>query len=132
MTKGFKKFCNLPFIYSAIDVTQIHIQKLQGDFVGDYFFFKSKAMVDCQKKFRNVFVGLFGSMNNVHMLHLSNLYKKVVNGDMFHLNKGEEEIKPYLIINKGYLLLRWLMIPHKQFGNIQHSIIEALYNKHLS
>jgi hypothetical protein len=29
-------------------------------------------------------------------------------------------------------LLPWLMIPHKQFGNIQHTIIEALYNKHLS
>jgi len=89
-------------------------------------------MVDCQKKFCDVFVGLFGSMNNVHILHVSNLYIKVVNGDMFHLNKGEEEIKPYLIINKGYLLPPWLMIPHKQFGNIQHTIIEALYNKHLS
>jgi hypothetical protein len=47
-----------------------------------------QAMVDCQKKFLDVFVGLFGSMNNVHMLHLSNLYKKAMNGDMFHLNKG--------------------------------------------
>jgi len=37
-----------------------------------------------------------------------------------------------LITNKGYFLLPWLMIPHKQFGNIQNIIFEALYNKHLS
>jgi hypothetical protein len=97
--EGVRKFCNLPFIYSAIDVTQIHIQKPRGGFVGDYVFFKTKvynmqlqAMVDCQKKFHDVFVGLFGSMNNVHILHLCNLYIKVVNGYMFHFNKGEEEI----------------------------------------
>ncbi len=71
-------------------------------------------------------------MNNVHILHLCNLYNEVVNGDMFHVNKGEEEIKPYLITNKGYLLLPCLMIPHKQSGNVQHIIFEALYNKHLS
>jgi hypothetical protein len=29
-------------------------------------------------------------------------------------------------------LLPWLMILHKQFGNVQHIIFEALYNKHLS
>jgi hypothetical protein len=52
--RGFRKFCNLRFIYSAIDATQIHIQKPRGGFVGDYFSFKSKvynmqlrAMVDC-------------------------------------------------------------------------------------
>jgi hypothetical protein len=119
--RGFKKFCNLPFIYSAINVTQIHIQKPQGGFVGDYFSFKSKdynmelqAMVDCQKKFHDVFVGLYGSMQNVHILHLLKLYKKAMNGDIFHLNKGEEKIKPYLITNKCDLLLPWLMIPHKK------------------
>jgi len=91
-----------------------------------------QVMVDCQKKFRDVFIGLFGSMNNAHILHLSNLYKNVVNENMFHFNKGEKEIKPCLITNKGYLLLPWLMILHKQFGNVQHTIFEALYNKHLS
>ncbi len=88
--RGFRIFSNLAFIYSAIDVIQIHIQKPWGGFVGDYFSFKSKAyslelqaMVDCQKKFHDVFVGLFGSINNANILHLSNLYKKAMNGNMF-------------------------------------------------
>jgi hypothetical protein len=72
------------------------------------------------KEFWDVFVGLRGSMNNVQILHLSNLYGKAMNGNMFHLNKSEEGIKP------------WLMIPHKQTSYIQHTILEALYNKHLS
>lgn len=89
-------------------------------------------VVNYQKKFQDVFVGLLGSMNNAHILRLSNLYKKAVNGDMFHINKGEEEIKPYLIVDKVYPLFLWLMIPHKQYGNIQHIVLKALYNKHLS
>jgi len=89
-------------------------------------------VVDYQKKFQDVFVGLLGLMNDVCILRLSSLYKKVVNGNMFHINKGEEEIKSYLIVDKVYPLLPWLMIPHKQFGNIRHIVLEALYKKHLS
>jgi hypothetical protein len=89
-------------------------------------------VVDYQKKFQDVFVGLLGLMNDVRILCLSSLYKKAVNGDMFHINRGEEEIKPYLIIDKVWALLPWLMIPHKQFGNIRHIVLDALYKKHLS
>jgi hypothetical protein len=39
----FKGFCCLPFIHGVIDVTQIHIQKPKGTFVGDFFFFKFKS-----------------------------------------------------------------------------------------
>jgi phospholipid N-methyltransferase len=64
-------------------------------------------------------VGLLGLKNDVYILHLSNLYKKAVNGNMFHINKSEEEIKPYLIVDKVYPWLPWLMIPHKQSNNIR-------------
>jgi hypothetical protein len=84
-------------------------------------------VVDYQKKFQDVFVGLFGLMNDVHILCLSSLYMKAVNGNMFHINKGEEEIKPYLIVDKLYPLLPWLMIPHRQYGNIRHIVLEELY-----
>jgi hypothetical protein len=69
-------------------------------------------------------------MNDVQILCLSSLYGKGMNGDMFHLNRGEKRIKTYLIANKGYPLLSWLMIPHKQTNNIQHIVLEVLYNKH--
>jgi hypothetical protein len=89
-------------------------------------------VVDYQKKFQDVFVGLLGSMNDARILRLSSLYKKEMNGDMFHIDRGEEEIKLYLIIDKVYPLLPWLMIPHKQSRNIRHIVLEALYKKHLS
>ncbi len=89
-------------------------------------------VVNYQKKFQDVFVGLLGSMNDVRILCFSSLNKNIVNGNMFHINKNEEEIKPYLIVDKVYLLLPWLMIPHKQYGNIRHIVLEELYKKHLS
>jgi len=60
------------------------------------------------------------------------LYEKVpLNGNLFHFSRGEKEIKPYLIINKGYPFFPWLIIPHKQIGDVWHTIFKALYNKHL-
>jgi hypothetical protein len=73
-----------------------------------------------------------GSMNDVHILRISSLYQKVVYGDMFQLTRGEENIKLYILGEKGYLLLPWLMIPHKQIANVHHIILEALYNKQLN
>jgi hypothetical protein len=34
--------------------------------------------------------------------------------------------------DKGYPLLPWLMIPHKQNANVPHIILKKTYNKHLS
>jgi hypothetical protein len=96
----FKAFCGLPSMHGAInDVTHIHIQKPWSVFVGDYFSFKSKTynmqlqFAWCgwlSKEVSGFFVGLLGLMNDAHILRLSNLYKKAVNGDMFHINKGEK------------------------------------------
>jgi hypothetical protein len=44
------------------------------------------------------------------------------------LNEG---ISPYLIRDKGYPLLLWLMVPHKKIG-VRHFILQALLNKRLS
>jgi hypothetical protein len=51
---------------------------------------------------------------------------------MFQLNQGEKNIKPYILGDKSYPLLTWLMIPHKQVANVHHIVLEALYNKQLS
>ncbi len=82
--------CGLPRVNGVIDITQIHIQKPRGPFVGDYFSFKSKGfnmhlevVIDHWKQFRNIFVGMPSSMNKTHILQLSSLYHKVVNGELF-------------------------------------------------
>ncbi len=54
------------------------------------------------------------SMNNARMLHLSPTYSKVRLGNVFHEQNSHEGIKPYIIGDKGYLLLPWLMVLKKQ------------------
>ncbi len=63
-----------------------------------------QVMLDCQKKFQDVFMEMLNLMNDTQILHLSSLYVKAVNEIMFHFNWNEEDIKPYLIVNKGYPL----------------------------
>ncbi len=43
MVAGFRTCVVLPHVNGVIDITQIHIQKPKGPFVGDYFLFKSKG-----------------------------------------------------------------------------------------
>jgi hypothetical protein len=40
----------------------------------------------------------------------------------------DKGFKPYIIGIKGYPLMPWLMILHKQIANAWHMILEALYN----
>jgi hypothetical protein len=54
-------------------------------------------------------------MNDTWILHLSSLYKKVVIGYLFCFNRGKKVIKPYLIVDKYYILFPWLMIPQIVF-----------------
>jgi hypothetical protein len=84
------------------------------------------AIVD----YRKHFVRLPGSMNDVEILCLFSICQKT-RGIFFNEFDSHEDIKPYIIEDKGYQLLPWLMMPHKQI-NVQHSILEALYNKQLS
>jgi hypothetical protein len=78
---GFKEFCNLPTVHGTIDVTHIHIFKLKGRCVIEYFSYKYKAynmkfqvVVNHKKKFKNAFVGMMGLINDAHVLHISSLH----------------------------------------------------------
>jgi hypothetical protein len=48
------------------------------------------------------------------------------------LNMSQDNICPYIIGDKGYPLWPWLMILHKQNANVQHTFLEAFYNRQLS
>jgi len=40
-------------------------------------------------------------MNDYQILHISNLYQKPMNGNLFQLDHNEKGIEPYNINNKG-------------------------------
>ncbi len=48
------------------------------------------------------------------------------------LNMSQDNICPYIIRDKGYFLLPWFMILHKQNANVQCTPLDAFYNKQLS
>jgi hypothetical protein len=80
---GFKNICGLPLIYGAIDYTQIHIQKPEGACATNFFSYKSKGhnmqlqvVVNHEKHFQNVFVGMLGSINDLRIIQLSNLCQR--------------------------------------------------------
>jgi hypothetical protein len=84
-----------------------------------------QVVVDCHKKFTDIFVGMSRSMNEVCILRL---HRKATNGNLVQIDQGESGIKPYIIVDKGYPLLPWLMILHKQ-GNVPCIILESLFNR---
>jgi hypothetical protein len=73
-----------------------------------------QAIVDQRKWLFDIFVGMPRSMTNARMLHLSPTYHKATLGNVFHEQNSHEWIKPYMIGDKGYLLLPWLMVLQKQ------------------
>jgi hypothetical protein len=70
-------------------------------------------------------------MNDAHILQISSLHQKATNGYLVQIDQGENGIKPYIIVDKGYPLLPWLMIFHKQ-GNVRCTILELLFNRQFS
>lgn len=84
-------------------------------------------MVDFNKTFLDVCVGFPSSVNNVRVMHKSTLYRHVQYHNLFHPIKGVEGISPYLLGDKGYLLINWIMTLLKKYGH--HFILELLYNK---
>lgn len=72
------------------------------------------------------------SMNDTWILQISNLYDKAMDGDLFRMVHGEKKFELYILGDKGYPLLPWVMVRHKQVSNACHIILEVLYNKHFN
>jgi hypothetical protein len=87
-----------------------------------------QIVINYKKEFRIVFVGMSRSMNDACILCISSLHHKATRQNLFEMDCGEYNIKLYIIGDKRYHLLPWLMIPHKQ-GNVQHIILESLFNR---
>jgi hypothetical protein len=86
----FKQLYGLPPVVGAIDGTHFHIKKPPSS-PEDYFYFKTngysiacQAVVDSQKKFLDIFVGMPGSTNDARMLRRSSLYCEAREGNLFN------------------------------------------------
>ncbi len=84
--------------------------------------------VNNRKWFLDVFVKMLGSMNDAKVLqfifNLPNSYLR----NLFNEWTSHEGIKLYIIRDKGYPLLLWLMVHHKLIG-APHSLFDKLFNK---
>jgi hypothetical protein len=73
---SFKQLCGFLSVHDVIDCMQIHILKPKNVFtIVNYFSYKSKSwslqlqvMVDHQRWFQNVFVGMLNFMNDSQSL----------------------------------------------------------------
>ena len=131
----FIDLCGLPAVVGAIDGTHVSIAKPRH-VPTDYFYFKSggytlncQAIVDSEKQFLDLYLGMPGSTNDSRVLRRSSLYDLAMHNNLFDDREGVDGFSPYLIGDLGYPLLPWLMVLHR--SHIRLSVAEALFNKKL-
>ncbi len=119
---SWKILCGLPSVHDAINGTHIPIFKPKTIFLEDYYCHKTRgqsivaqAIVDSKKKFLNICVGLLGSTSDSKVLCNFALYKHAQNQGLFDPRKGVDGFPPYLLGDKGYRLITWIMTPFKQY-----------------
>jgi hypothetical protein len=87
--------------------------------------------VDSKKRFIDLVVGMPGSTNDSRTLCRNGLYANVQHRRILNDRHRvqHEGFSPYLLRDKGYPLLSWLMVPHKEDRPL--NVLERLYNKRL-
>ncbi len=90
-----KNWCGMPNVMGAINDTHISITKPFGVYSNDYFFHKirgysvvAQMVLDNQKRFMDVYVGLLGSVNDFGVLKKSRLYQCAIHGVFFDMAIG--------------------------------------------
>jgi hypothetical protein len=62
-----------------------------------------QVVVECNKRFINVYVGLPMFVNDFHVLRLSSMYNKTMYRRLLDMDRGTcIDIAPYLLGDKGY------------------------------
>lgn len=115
----------------------MHVSISKPNFVpADYYYFKSggytincQAVVDSEKRFLDLYVGMPGSTNDSRMLRRSSLYQLAMTETLMDPGLSMDGFTPYLVGDLGYPLLPWLMVPHRTQG--QFSVAETLFNRRL-
>jgi len=104
--------------------------------LADYYYFKSmgdtlncQVVVDSEKQFLDLFLGMLGSTNNSHMLQRSLLHHLAMHNNLFDIQNAVDGFSPFIIRDSGYSLLPWLMVLHR--GKGQLNVVEELFNRRL-
>lgn len=140
IAQDFLDLCGLPAVAGAIDGTHIHIRKPH---VGpeDYYYFKNgsytiqmQAIVDRDRRFLDVYVGMPGSTHDSRVLRRSSVYRMVRANTLFPEGLTFAGFRPYFLGDSGYPLLPWLMTPYRDGAGraAPRSVLERLYNRKLS
>lgn len=131
----FQNLCYLPAVVGAIDGMHVSISKPEFGAVY-YFYFKSggytincQAVVDSEKRFLDLYVGMPGSTNDSRMLRRSSLHTQAMQGNILSTSQSVHGFTPYLLGDSRYPLLPWLMVPHKGCGPL--SVSKNLFNRKL-
>ena len=86
-----------------------------------------QGVVDAQKHFTDIFVGLPRNINDSRILKKSGLYRHIENCSLISDNLYHtSDIPSYIIGNKGYPLLPWLLTMFKDDGRPQ-TYLKTLY-----
>ena len=91
-----------------------------------------QAVVDKTKKLIDLSVGMHRSMNDSWQLRQSMLYYRATTANLFSPNDMHEGLVPYLVGDKGYPLLPWLIKPYRELLDGHPSVQERLFNRKLS
>jgi len=83
-----------------------------------------QAIINCNKIFTNLFVCLHGNVNDFKVLKRSTLHKHAQYHGLFEQTKN---LCDFLLGDKGYPLISWIMIPCKK--ERWHTIVKLLYNR---
>jgi hypothetical protein len=109
----FKDWHGLPNVHGVIDSTHISISKPKLAFAMDYYYHKSGSYSIVAHVV--VDVSLPRNINDFLIPWKSNLYKQAQHRKFFKFVRGSQEgFTPYLFGDKGYSLLPWIMILHKE------------------
>jgi hypothetical protein len=78
----------------------------------------AQIIINCNKFFIDICVGLLSNVNDGIVLRMFALYRCVQFHGLFDLKKGVNDFPPYLLGDKAYPLVNWIMMPFKEEGNI--------------
>jgi hypothetical protein len=119
-------------VVGAIDGTHISISKPRFG-TANYFYFKSggytlncQAVVDSNKHFLDLYIGMPGSTNDARIFRRSSLYHLAMHNNLFDTRNSMDGFAPYLIGDSGYPLLPWLMVLHRSLQQL--TVAEKLFN----